>query len=568
MGPKTEQACKLHAEKYRGKGEDFRGYANRVAGRLKDNDQHFRAFREILIEQRFLPGGRIQSAIGSTRYVTSLNCYVSGTIEDSMVDGVGSIMNRATEAAATLRLGGGIGYDFSTIRPNGDLIKKLESNATGPVSFMGIYEAVCATIASAGHRRGAQMGMLRCDHPDIEEFINAKRNSESLKRFNISVAVTDEFMECLLNDKPFKLRFNGTVYREVDPRSLWETIMRSTWDWAEPGVIFIDTINRMNNLWYCEKIAATNPCAEQPLPPHGACLLGSINLTKFVSGPGSAFDWVTLRRDIPHIVRAMDNVIDAAIFPLYEQEKEAKSKRRMGLGVTGLANTLETMGYKYGTPEFLEKQDYILAFINDACYVESIELAMEKGSFRMFDAQAYPKSAFIRDRIPHLVPDITKHGIRNSHLTSVAPTGTISMAADNVSSGIEPVFMNRLERKINMPQGMITEVLEDYAYREWGIVGTESREVKVDDHINVLAIAAKNVDSAVSKTCNVAADTPWEDFKDIYKIAWELGIKGIATYTEVSEDGSGGKRQGIMSEVTEEKACVFDPETGKKTCDE
>ena len=369
--------------KYRQSGEDFYGKVVRIAGALKDSPDHFESFKDALRHMRFLPAGRVQNAIGATRQTTAFNCFVSGAIDDSM----DSIMGRATEAAETMRRGGGIGYDFSRLRPRGNRIKSLDSKASGAVSFMQIYDAVCQTIASSGHRRGAQMGVLRVDHPDIEQFITAKNDGTSLTGFNISVGVTDDFMQCLEEKKPFKLRFEGETYDEIDPVALWDIIMRSTWDWAEPGVLFIDTINRMNNLHYCETIEATNPCGEQPLPPYGACLLGSFNLTKYV-GAG-AFDFGLFTGDINNVVRAMDNIIDRTIYPLKEQEQEAKNKRRMGLGVTGLANAGEMCGKPYASQEFIEFSREIFKVLRDYSYAASSDLAAEKGSFPLYDEYQY-----------------------------------------------------------------------------------------------------------------------------------------------------------------------------------
>ncbi|WP_174834279.1 adenosylcobalamin-dependent ribonucleoside-diphosphate reductase, partial [Staphylococcus aureus] len=445
---------------------------NRIAAALKDDDQHFADFRDALLGMRFLPAGRIQSAMGSTRQVTPYNCYVSGTINDSFVDGEGSIMVRAAEAAATMRMGGGIGYDFSTLRPRGDLIRKLQSHSSGPISFMHIFDAICKCVASSGHRRGAQMGVMRVDHPDIEEFIHAKQPGKDvqplwdlvaelpegaqkqqlimslqqtlkLTGFNVSVAITDKFMECVASGEPFPLTFEGRTYREVDARALWDAIMRGTWDWAEPGVLFIDAINRMNNLWYCETIAATNPCGEQPLPPYGACLLGSFNLVKYIYKDGAgrfSFDWDQYREDIPQVVRAMDNVVDRAIYPLPQQKQEAKDKRRMGLGITGLANAAEALGHEYGSPAFLAFEAEVLDTLRDESYLASAHIAKVKGSFPKFDKDKYLQGQFIKTLREDVRDAIAKYGIRNSHLTSIAPTGTISLCADNVSSGIEPVF--------------------------------------------------------------------------------------------------------------------------------
>ena len=378
-GPKLAFSNEIDETKYRQKGEDFHGKCSRIAKALGDSDNHRDKFEDILLNQRFLPAGRVQNAMGAVRQTTAYNCFVSQPIEDSME----SVMSAATAASETMRKGGGIGYDFSLLRPRGDLIKSLDSKSSGPISFMGIFDAVCQTISSSGHRRGAQMGVMSIEHPDIMEFITCKHNSTSLQGFNISVGVTENFMWHLENDVPFDLKFQGKVYETVDPKLLWDTIMRSTWDWAEPGVLFLDAINDDNNLAYCEDIAATNPCGEQPLPPFGACLLGSFNLTKYIyqemdSGfiiKVNKFDWKGFERDIPEVVRAMDNVIDNTIYPLPEQEKEAKDKRRMGLGITGLANAGEMIGKAYGTQEFIDFTREILEKLRDTCYDTSADLA-------------------------------------------------------------------------------------------------------------------------------------------------------------------------------------------------
>lgn len=575
-GPTLPFSMETHAKKYRGAHEGFREAMNRVANSLRDDETHFRLFREVLLDMRFLPAGRVQASMGSIKAVTPYNCFVSGTIEDSFVDGHGSIMERAKEAAATMRQGGGIGYDFSTLRPRGALIRKLDSASSGPISFMEIFDSVCRCVASSGHRRGAQMGVLRIDHPDIEDFIHAKQNTSSLTGFNVSVAITDEFMECLDSGKPFPLKFAGQVYREIDPAALWDMIMRSTWDWAEPGVLFIDTINRMNNLWYCETIAATNPCGEQPLPPYGACLLGSFNLTRYLVPKSSAvlvgeprwdFDWDMLKADIPLVVRAMDNIVDRAKYPMYEQEKEAKSKRRMGLGVTGLANALEALGLPYGTPSFLEFEDKVLRFINRECYLASVGLAQQKGSFTLFDRR-YLSSHFLSTLDEDVRDAVAKHGIRNSHLTSIAPTGTISLCADNISSGIEPVFSLKYNRTVQMFEGSRIEEVTDYGYRVFGVEGRTADQISPSEHVAVLGVAARNVDSAVSKTCNVGSETTWEQFKQIYLDAYAAGAKGCTTFR------ADGKRMGILVAKKDEepvdedgKACRIDPTTGRRECE-
>ena len=539
-GPQLEFSDELHGEKYRGAGESFREAMNRVTSALTDDEAHYKQFRNILLDQRFLPAGRVQAAMGSTKAITPYNCFVSGTIEDSFVEGTGSIMDRAKEAACTMRMGGGIGYDFSTLRPRGATIKKLQSRSSGPISFMGIYDAICRCIASTGHRRGAQMGVMRIDHPDIEEFIRTKQNTEHLTGFNISVAVTDEFMECMLTGQAFPLRFGGEVYREINPVALWDTLMRSTWDWAEPGVLFIDRINEMNNLWYCEDIAATNPCGEQPLPPFGACLLGSFNLVRYVED--GAFDWDQLVLDIQPVVRAMDNIVDRAVYPLYEQEKEAKSKRRMGLGVTGLANALEAMGAPYGTAEFCALEARVLETLRNEAYLASTRLAAEKGAFPLFDKTRYLDGKFI-STLPDVVRErIARDGIRNSHLTSLAPCGTISLTADNVSSSLEPVPGYVVDRIVNMKDGPRQLELPDYGVRVFGVHGKVSADVTPDEHLRVLETAVPYIDSSISKTCNVPSNTPWADFKDLYTKAWHMRCKGLTTYQV------GGKREAIIEE--------------------
>ena len=538
-GPTLPLSQEIDKMKYRQTDESFDQKAKRIARALADGIDHQWELEEILGNMRFLPAGRVQSAMGANRIVTAYNCFVSGEIEDSM----NNIMERAGEAAETMRRGGGIGYDFSKIRPRGDRIKSLDSSASGPISFMGIFDAICQTISSSGHRRGAQMGVLRVDHPDIEEFITAKRNSDRLTGFNVSIGVTDKFMEALQNedDSGFDLVYDGLVYTRVCARELWDSIMESTWDWAEPGVLFIDRINEMNNLYYCETIAATNPCGEQPLPPHGACLLGSFNLTKYVDG--DVFDFTQFKRDIPHVVRAMDNVVDRTIYPHKAQADEAKNKRRMGLGITGLANAGEMLGYPYASPEFMGWAEKVFACLRDNTYRASARLAEEKGPFPMYRPE-YLKSNFIRTLPASVKQEIRKHGIRNSHLTSYAPTGTISLVADNVSGGIEPVFSHYYDRTINTPDGIITERVEDYAYSR-GTAGVKASELTVQQHVDVLALATHYVDSAVSKTCNVGEEVTFEEFKQVYVNAYNQGCKGITTFR------AAGKRYGILVEAVE-----------------
>lgn len=565
LGPTLPISKEIHQQKYRQTGESFVDGVHRFSSTLSDSDIHRHALNEILYGMRFLPAGRVQAAIGSTRKITPWNCFVSGDIADDFND----IMEKAKEAGHTMRLGGGIGYNFSTLRPRGSPIKSLGSQSSGPVSFMDIYNSICGTIASAGHRRGAQMGVLRVDHPDIEEFIHAKRNDNKLTRFNISVGVTDPFMQAVKNGTDFSLKWRGKVQRKVDARTLWDAVMRSTWDWAEPGVLFIDRINQMNNLWYCETIAATNPCGEQPLPPYGACLLGSFNLVKYVT-EDRQFNYEQFIQDIPNVVRAMDNIIDVGIYPLPQQEQEGKSKRRMGLGVTGLANALERMGYSYGSEEFIEHMNNILVTLMSYTYEASTELAKEKGVFPLFDADKYLQGKFIVQMPMYVKELIAKNGIRNSHLLSIAPTGTISLAADNVSSGIEPVFTYEYQRTIQQFDEPIIETVQDYGYRVWGQKGKTASQVTLKEHVDVLTHAQQYVDSSVSKTCNVGSDVSWDEFKSGYMMAYDGGAKGCTTYR------ASGKREGIFKEVEptsekeyiddEDSVCVIDPITGQPTC--
>ena len=546
----------IDAVKYRQTGEDFYSKVVRISEALKDSPDHFESFKDALRYLRFLPAGRVQNAMGAARQTTAYNCFVSGAIEDSM----DSIMGRATDAAETMRRGGGIGYDFSRLRPRGDRIKSLDSRASGAVSFMQIYDAVCQTIASSGHRRGAQMGVLRVDHPDIEQFITAKNDGTSLRGFNISVGVTNEFMRCLEKKEPFPLQFEGRVHEEVDPVALWDMIMRSTWDWAEPGVLFIDTINKMNNLYYCETIEATNPCGEQPLPPYGACLLGSFNLTRYVTE--GSFDFSLFTGDIHHVVRAMDNVIDRTIYPLEEQEKEAKNKRRMGLGVTGLANAGELCGMPYASEDFMKFTTKVLKTLRDHTYGASALLAKEKGSFPLYDKEKYMAGKFFKTLSGWVQDQVKDNGLRNSHLTSIAPTGTISLTADNVSSGIEPPFNLYYDRTIQEFDGHQIQRVEDYAYRQ-GVNGRTANEISAEEHLSVLSLTSKYIDSAVSKTCNVGDSVTYEEFKDLYYNAWKQGCKGLTTFR------ADGKRYGILNEVKEEpkaEACFIDPATGQKEC--
>lgn len=551
----------VHSEKYRLQGEDFEAAMARVAHAMATDHDHGMKLYGILKNRRFLPGGRIQLAMGSGRSSTAFNCYVSRTIEDS----VESIMTAASEAAQTLRLGGGIGYNFSHIRPKGSIIRTLGSKASGPISFMGIFNATAATISSAGNRRGAQMGVLRVDHPDIEEFIYAKNNSEALNCFNVSVAVTNEFME---GTGKFDLVHGSRVYDRVDREALMEAIMRSTWDWAEPGVLFIDRINRMNNLKHYETIEATNPCGEQPLPPYGACLLGSFNLVAYFNEGIGGIDYEQLEQDIPVVVEAMDNVIDRTNYPLNEQANEARMKRRMGLGITGFANASELAGFPYGSDFSKFMLSNVCKFIANKAYRASASLALRRGSFGLMrnndkTKDKYLSTPFIQKLDRETQEAIERFGIRNSHLTSIAPTGTISITADNISSGIEPPYMLEYERAIILEDGPTVETVYDHAYLRYGIKGVTAMEVSARRHVEMLAAAQEWVDSAVSKTVNVGSDVTWDEFVDLYKYAYELGCKGLTTFRP------DGKRMGVLREKKEDKpkACEYNPVTGERSCE-
>lgn len=587
-GPLQPFADFLHYTKYRHEGEKFEGYVDRAARTLADDETHEARLRDIFGDNRFMPAGRVQAWVGSNKVVTPYNCYVSPTIHDSFVDGPKtaeddlrsvSIMDAAKLAAQTMRQGGGIGYDFSTLRPAGDMIKGVRSKTDGPIAFMPVYDAICKATSSAGNRRGAQMGVLRVDHPDILRYVTMKNNNDFLNGFNTSVGVTDEFMEAVARKGTFNLRFGGKVYKTVDAAELWDQIMQSTYDWAEPGVLFIDTINKMNNLYYCETIAATNPCGEQPLPPYGACLLGSFNAVKYLVHVDGVwkFDMHRFIDDIGPVVRAMDNVIDKAIYPLPEQAEEAKSKRRMGLGITGLANALEAMGLPYGTAKFVAMEDTILRNLRDHAYIASVDLAKEKGAFPLYDEHLYPRSKFIETLPFHIQDMIVRFGIRNSHLTSIAPTGTISFAADNVSSSIEPVFALEQERPVNLPDGKQVLNIPDYGYRFLGVRGRTTAQVSVDDHLAVFLTAAKLVDSAVSKTINMDKRTSMADFKTIYQRAYEGGAKGCTTFNkdgkrfallqdkDASSEADMGQEEAPA--LMEGATCYRDPVTGLKTCE-
>jgi ribonucleoside-diphosphate reductase alpha chain len=527
--------------------DTWRRIARALAVVEKDADHWENEFYGALEDFKFLPAGRITAGAGTARKVTLFNCFVMGTIPDSM----GGIFDMLKEAALTMQQGGGIGYDFSTIRPKGALVTGVAADASGPLSFMDVWDSMCRTIMSAGSRRGAMMATMRCDHPDIEDFITAKSDAARLRMFNVSVLVTDPFMEAVKANGSWDLVFDGKVYQTVKARDLWNKIMRSTYDYAEPGVIFIDRINKANNLGYCETIAATNPCGEQPLPPYGACLLGSINLARLVKDPfeaGADLDVDGLSKLVATAVRMMDNVVDASEFPLLQQAQEAQAKRRIGLGVTGLADALLMTGLRYGSDEAARQTDRWLHAIARAAYLASVELAKEKGAFPLFDADPFLASDAMMQMDEDVRDEIRTHGIRNALLTSIAPTGTISLYAGNVSSGIEPVFAYAYTRKVLQKDGTRTEEeVVDYAVQMWrdkyGDADLPDYFVNAQtlaplDHVKMQAAAQKWIDSSISKTINCPEDISFDDFQDVYMQAYETGCKGCTTYRPNDVTGS------------------------------
>ena len=527
--------------------DSWRRIARALAVPEKDPAHWEEKFYGALENFRYLPAGRITAGAGTARAVTLFNCFVMGTVPDSM----SGIFDMLKEAALTMQQGGGIGYDFSTIRPRGAEVKGVAADASGPLSFMDVWDAMCRTIMSAGSRRGAMMATMRCDHPDVEAFITAKSDPARLRMFNMSVLVTDPFMEAVKADGSWDLVFKDKVYKTVQARDLWNAIMKSTYEQAEPGVIFIDRINQMNNLGYCENISATNPCGEQTLPPYGACLLGSINLAKLVKNEfeaGAKLDEAELDDLVALAVRMMDNVVDASNFPLPAQAEEARNKRRIGLGVTGLADALLMVGLRYGSDEAAAQTEAWMKRIARASYLASVALAKEKGAFPLFDAKKYLATGNMMQMDKDVRDAIAKHGIRNALLTSIAPTGTISLYAGNVSSGIEPVFAYAYTRKVLQKDGSRTEEeVVDYAVQAWrekfGDAELPDYFVNAQtlapmDHVKMQAAAQKWIDSSISKTINCPEDISFEAFKDVYMEAYETGCKGCTTYRPNDITGS------------------------------
>ena len=531
-----------------------------------DADQWEQRFYNILAGFRFLPGGRILAGAGTQHRVTLFNCFVMGVIEDSM----NGIFDGLKEGALTMQQGGGVGYDFSTLRPHGTLAQSTGGIASGPVSFMRIWNTMCSTLLSTGARRGAMMATMRCDHPDIEEFIYAKQTSNELIHFNLSVQVLDEFVEAARQGKDWELVFPADkisrqdalnddivmrrwpgfpepvacrVVKKVNANELWHKIIRATYDYAEPGVLFIDRINGMNNLWYCENITATNPCGEIPLPPYGACDLGSINLTQFINNPFStnaSLDMEGIESTVQVAVRILNNVIDLSSYPLDKQAQMQQRNRRIGLGLTGLANALVMLGLHYGDAEARDTAALIMKTICHTAYRTSVALAKEKGSFPLFDREKYVQGKFVQSLPQDIRAAIQEHGIRNSHLTAIAPTGTISLLANNVSSGLEPVYDLSFSRRVLELDGNYKEYnVSDYAYELWKSTKGEqplpsqfvtAQQLLPQAHLDMQAALQPFVDNSISKTINIPEDFPFESFHDVYEQAYDKGLKGCTTF--------------------------------------
>lgn len=501
-------------------------------------------FYDILEDFTFLPGGRIIAGAGTKHHVTLFNCFVMPIKEDSL----SGIFDAIKEGALTLQQGGGVGYDFSCLRPEGALVEKIDSQASGPLSFMRIWNAMCATMLSTGARRGAMMGILRCDHPDIEKFIVAKSDPAELRHFNISVLVSDKFMQAVKENREWDLSFKNdkgvlTVARKVEARDLWQRIMKSAYDTAEPGVLFEDTINRTNNLYYCEKISATNPCGEIPLPGYGACNLGSLNLTQFVMNPFSkeaSIDWKKLETVTEIATRFLDNVIDVSKYPLKQQKLQAHGTRRIGLGITALADMFVMMGLRYGEAESLRLASRVMKLISETTWKTSIALAHEKGAFPFLQKEKYGRGEYVESLPREIQSDIQMRGIRNSHHNTIAPTGTISLLANNVSNGLEPIFSASYHRTVRLADGSLQKFsVQDYALRQWEkkcqatslpACWVDAQSLMPKDHLAIQQAMQPYIDNAISKTINIPRDFPFEKLTDVYTEAYEFHLKGCTVF--------------------------------------
>lgn len=513
----------------------------------KENQKHWQQnFYDILTDFLFLPGGRIIAGAGTKHHVTLFNCFVMPIAEDSLP----AIFDALKEGALTLQQGGGIGYDFSLLRPEGALVEKIDAEASGPVSFMKIWNAMCATMLSTGARRGAMMGILRCDHPDIEKFIAAKSDPHELRHFNVSVLVTDKFMQAVKNNSEWELKFKD-VRRSINARALWQHIMRSAYDTAEPGVLFEDTINRMNNLYYCETITATNPCGEIPLPSYGACNLGAINLTQFVLHAfthEATIDWRKLETVTMIAARFLDNVIDISKYPLKQQKLQAHATRRIGLGITGLADMFVMLGLRYGSAESLAIASRVMKVISETTWKVSIELGHERGSFLLYEKDKYVRGEFVATLPREIQSDMHKYGLRNSHHNTIAPTGTISLLANNVSNGLEPIFSSSYHRTVRLADGSLKKFsVKDYALRLWEDKyqasslpesWVDAQNLMPQDHLAIQHALQPYIDNAISKTINIPRDFPFEKLTDVYTQAYEYHLKGCTIFRPNAITGS------------------------------
>lgn len=543
------------------------------------------AFYQILEGFTFLPGGRIFAGAGTKHIVTLFNCFVMDIAEDSLK----GIFNGLQEGALTLQQGGGVGYDFSVLRPNGAVVKRTGLTSSGPVSFMRIWDTTCGILLSTGARRGAMMGVLRCDHPDIEAFIEAKEDPRELRHFNVSVMVFDEFMRAVQANEDWPLVFpidpsaeggmrenaksNQVIYRQwgskkalvpcrvyrrVSARELWNKIIRSAYDYAEPGVLFGDTINRMNNLWYQEQISATNPCGEIPLPPYGACDLGAVNLTQFITAPftkQASLKWDRLEEVVRIATRFQDNVIDVSHYPLKAQHHQAVNTRRIGLGITGLADAFVMLGVRYGSPESIALAKKIMKKIAEVTWLTSIELAQEKGVFPFYQPE-YLEGAFVKSLDADIQNLLSQHGVRNSHHNTIAPTGTISLFANNVSNGIEPIYRAEYDRHVRSGDKTTTYRVQDYAYQLWQQrddsklpeAWVDAHTLTPEEHLQIQGAVQPYIDNAISKTINIPKDFPFEKLSDVYTKAYSLGLKGCTVFRPNPVTGS-------VIEVPEEHCC-------------